>query len=363
MTKWAEQPSFVVGEYLFIALAVLALIDARRSGRKHLLAWLGALVAGTANDVIFMALPLVDNFWQAQATIMLTPRMPLYIPCVYVCFMYYPTVSLWRLELPPAARAMATGLLASVFYAPYDIIGAKFLWWTWHDSDPRIAHRLLGAPIGSTMWVISFVAAFAYLLDRAVARDPAVAPRTFVRGLAWVAGASSLLMVVQMTPLQQLDGGVPGVRSLAALVMIYAVVIARGWRGGAALAPGRDRLLHAGVVAYFLTLGAIMGVSRPETHVATGVHQTYGPCNVAATDFTGLTRYEYLCADDYDEDFRFDCVAERPTHGERWFTLCGRPHGNFALWLGAVAALATVGLALFSYLLLRTPRPTTEEPS
>jgi hypothetical protein len=40
-------------------------------------------LVGTANDVIFMALPFVDNFWQSQATIMITPRLPLYIPCVY----------------------------------------------------------------------------------------------------------------------------------------------------------------------------------------------------------------------------------------------------------------------------------------
>ena len=57
--------SFVVGELTFIALAALALVHARTSGRDHLLVWVGALIAGTANDMIFMALPLVDNFWQA----------------------------------------------------------------------------------------------------------------------------------------------------------------------------------------------------------------------------------------------------------------------------------------------------------
>jgi hypothetical protein len=68
-----------------------------------------ALIAGTANDLIFMALPLVDNFWQAQTTIMLTPRLPLYIPCVYVCFMYYATVSVWRLRPAAAGPRGADG--------------------------------------------------------------------------------------------------------------------------------------------------------------------------------------------------------------------------------------------------------------
>jgi hypothetical protein len=76
---------------------VRARVAAGRERRMHVLVWFAALIAGTANDLIFMALPLVDNFWQAQATIMITPRLPLYIPCVYVCFMYFPTVSVWRL--------------------------------------------------------------------------------------------------------------------------------------------------------------------------------------------------------------------------------------------------------------------------
>ncbi len=30
--------------------------------------WIASIVAGTANDAIFMALPMVDNFWQVQRT-------------------------------------------------------------------------------------------------------------------------------------------------------------------------------------------------------------------------------------------------------------------------------------------------------
>ena len=37
--------------------------------------------------------PQVDSFWQAQAVLMLTPRMPLYIPCVYNAFLYWSNVA------------------------------------------------------------------------------------------------------------------------------------------------------------------------------------------------------------------------------------------------------------------------------
>ena len=94
---WNDMKAGVPEGLPMITLPLAPKVDAAKS-------W-DALIAGTANDMIFMALPLVDNFWQAQAMIMLTPRLPLYIPCVYVGFMYLSTVAVWRLDLPPLARA------------------------------------------------------------------------------------------------------------------------------------------------------------------------------------------------------------------------------------------------------------------
>ena len=352
--KWATQPSFLVGEYLFYACTALAFAHAwqqKNQRRKHLLVLVAALLAGTANDLFFMALPLVDNFWQAQATIMLTPRLPLYIPCVYTCFMYYSTAAAWRLNLPPLAHAALSGLAACLFYAPYDIVGAKFLWWTWHDSDLPISLRLLGAPIGSSMWVLTFVATFSYLLRRAVDRDPAVSGRSAARALAIVCAFSSLLMIVQMTVLQQIDGGVPGPRGLLVELLIYAGIVAAGWRRARPEKRGLDAPLQGAVILYFVTLTAIMALFTPETHRSTSMHQTYGQCHVPAVDIAGHTRYKFLCAEDFDEDFSFDCVQGLPPEGSDWYTVCGRPHTNFPRWMGGVLGLSALGLALYSGLL------------
>ena len=144
-------PSFVLGEFFFLFLSIVTLIHAVSHGRLHIAVWVAAFTAGTANDVIFMALPMVDNFWQSQACIMLTPRMPLYIPCVYNVFMYSSTVACWRMGLSTLATTCLTGLMGEMIYSPYDITGAKFLWWTWHDTDAPVRHRLLGVPIGNTV--------------------------------------------------------------------------------------------------------------------------------------------------------------------------------------------------------------------
>jgi len=361
VAQWAEQPSFLVGEVLFIACAIVALLHARKNGRDHLLVWCAALAAGTANDLIFMALPFVDNFWQAQAVIMITPRLPLYIPCVYVCFMYFPTVSVWRLGLPLLARGAATGLAAIVFYAPYDIVGARYLWWTWHNSDPRITHRLLGAPIGSTMWVITFVAGFAlllgFVLDRAKARDP-IAWKTFAKGLALTALLSSLVMVLQMTVLQFLDARLPGPRGLVAITVVYLGVVAWGFRRRAARPGLGDRLLLGMVVAYFATLGALSVAFDPRGHVSIGLHQTLGECGVEATDIQGLTRHEFACAAEPAAGTSIDPAPA--LGGGAWYTVRGVPEQASSTVGAAVGGLGVLGIVLYSALLYRrryTDRP------
>ena len=361
VTTWSELPSFVVGQALFIACAIALLGHAwrqraRGDGNAHLFVWVGALVAGTANDLIFMVLPLVDNFWHAQGNLMLTARLPLYIPCVYVCFMYFPTVAVRRLRLPTLSQAALTGLVAIVFYAPYDITGAKHLWWTWHDTDLTIANRILGAPVSSSLWVITFSATFAWLVDRIVARNERVPLKSFVLGLIVLGALTTVLMVLQMTVLQQLDPllgfeGTPGYAALTAGTLIYAGLWARG-RSRAKPQPSRadDKVLYRAVAAHFIVFIAITAVSDPSAHRSTGVHQEVGRCYVEAQDITGLKRHQFLCASDFQEDFHFGCATE-PERGQRWYTICGRAHNRFPLWLGAVSALGITGLLTFSFLL------------
>ena len=63
--------------------------------------------------------------FQSQACIMLTPRMPLYIPCVYVVFMYTSLVGSWRFNLSSLPQAALAGLMGEMIYSPYDITGRR----------------------------------------------------------------------------------------------------------------------------------------------------------------------------------------------------------------------------------------------
>ena len=74
---WERMPTFVLAEWGYRASMLVALVHAIKTDRKKSFA--AAVICGTANDIFFMFMPFCDNFWQAQGSVMITPRLPLYI--------------------------------------------------------------------------------------------------------------------------------------------------------------------------------------------------------------------------------------------------------------------------------------------
>jgi len=355
-------PSFVIGEFAFILLSIVTLIHALSHGHRHVAVWIAAFAAGTANDVIFMVLPMVDNFWQSQACIMLTPRMPLYIPCVYNIFMYTSTVACWRLGLPTLSSACLTGLMGEMIYSPYDITGAKFLWWTWHDTDASIKHRLLGVPIGSSVWVITFTASFQLLVTLSIKRSTSILG--FFSGLLFTCLLSTPLMVLQMSFLQLVtfeSQGMPTIRSLIMTLTIYSLVIVSQW---SKRMPEKSSIMSNWLLTiclewYFIFLSINMLGADPSNHLSTGIHQELGDCNVTAQDLSGHYRQVYLCADSHIQDFSLDCdtlcsqnmFGDCSTQTNLWYTVCGKEHTNYTLWSGVTIGLCTLGSMMYAYAL------------
>ena len=383
---WAENPTFLVCELVFYFGTLLTLWHATGHGRHHLLIWVAAVVSGTANDIFFMVLPFSDNFYHAQGLIMLTPRLPLYIPCCYIVFMYPAVVAAWRLGLPWLSEAGATALGAAVFYAAFDVTGAKHLWWSWHDTDGGVFHRWLGVPIGSTMWTLVHMFCFSLTL-----RFLGVLTTRTVDAV--VAAGTVLFMSIICTPFMMAAMGpfqmhqlrlalaseppffritqMPGKPDHVALGLVIATYVVLVRRGLAFTTEGvtgpqkkyawltahkrKDAVLLLGIVVYYLVMLGCMAFGRPEDVVAEGCHQAINPCAVVGYDLSNYSRFEFLCPNDYDEDFTFDCeraggvarAADLP-HRTTWYTICGKRHSNRLLYVAAVAALGFVGIKWFA---------------
>ena len=395
----ARMPTFAAAEAVFLAVALCALVHAvtRPSGhpngrQRHVLLFVFAIVGGSMSDLFFMHLPIVDNFWHAQGTLMLTERLPFYILCVYPGFLYVPLACVWRLGLPALAETTLTGILTVAFYAPFDVVGAKFLWWTWHDSDTVTMSRVFGVPASSTMWVCVYSSMFALMfrLFLPVASSGERPPLlwkpwkigVFLRALVGATLAIPVMMLV-MTLIQCVIGWslppppAPNRMMLGITLMIYGSLTLSSIADG--LSPGEDgngtgdehkkrsRIAEVGskgsmsylIVALVLYYGALVYIayfSDPTDHVSTGRHQTFGPCNVEVSDYAGDTRHQYICRETRFNDFAFDGCGDGVNGGDMveavidqmmpWYTICGVKKTH--LWVRSSLVYSLTGAATFA---------------
>ena len=363
-------PTFVFGEFLFFLLSLVCFIHAVK--KKNLFIWIATVIVGCTNDVIFMYLPAVDNFFHAQGTIMLTPRLPLYILCVYNSFMYLSTVSVIDLNLPIYGKAAIAGIIGELFYAPYDIIGAKYLWWTWHDSDLATGIKILGAPVGSSVWVITFCFSFVFLLSLTKSK---------LINFFLLLGFCTPLMVLQMS-LFQIFGkpGIPDHNTLYFLLATYFLLIVFAInRVKTRKQPVRvkktgfvDFFLFLAISVYFFGLSLII-LHDPTAHVSTGIHQTIGDCNTIEYDLAGNARTKYFCPENFSEDFRIDCPPhssynslrslKNPDNTYSWYTVCGAPFSDYNNYAITIFVLCVVGIYVYLYFLTFPPGSTYSKPS
>jgi hypothetical protein len=65
-----------------------------------------------------------------------------------------------RLRIDPFIQPFAMGALLVALVFPFELLGAKFLWWTWHDTDPLLITRVYGVPVHALFYHFFFGFAF-----------------------------------------------------------------------------------------------------------------------------------------------------------------------------------------------------------
>mmetsp|Transcript_1443 Transcript_1443/g.2029 ORF Transcript_1443/g.2029 Transcript_1443/m.2029 type:complete len:377 (+) Transcript_1443:328-1458(+) len=294
-----------------------------------------------------MFMPFCDNFWQAQASVMITPRLPLYIVEMYATIIYLSSTAARQFNLPYLSEATLTGLLAHVLYGVYDINGPPFLWWTWHDGDPAISQRQQNAPLGSSMWILTYISIHQLLLrfcefppcdsgvshilrnvlKRLPSRYSKLVPnqklswiidllerlqllmnrspwavRIAFSGLVCTPMFMSLMGVFQILSLDKI--GVPGRRTYFLTLLVYMVITANGFRRASAsgalqlpklknTAKWNKLLLVVTLVFYAVNFG-IAKYGDSTTHVSTGCHQRFNSKSKIVKDVMGFDREEYI---------------------------------------------------------------------
>ena len=82
------------------------------------------------------------------------------VPHVPFVALYRAFVATSRLRIDVLFQPFAMGTFVVLLALPVELLGAKFLWWTWHDTDPLLADRLLGVPCHALFYYYYFAFAF-----------------------------------------------------------------------------------------------------------------------------------------------------------------------------------------------------------
>ncbi|XP_048411784.1 uncharacterized protein LOC125463976 isoform X2 [Stegostoma tigrinum] len=369
----AKHPTLILNEIVFYVLALLSLKHAARNGGRWKYLWLATIIHGLTTESVSYFVPGIDNFWHAQSSVMfLGKRLPLHIIFFYPVIIYQSYAAVSCLGLPFWAEPFAVGLGDLLIDLPYDIMGIKLLWWTWHDTDPNIYDRHYCVPWTSYIFHMSFACCFVFLMELGRKTITGNVSKAISSGIVKEM-AVALLAGIFTFPLAVLTQFVPLYHIPHDIYKIHTenIVMVQLDRNGPRDEPSRivsvSWLHHEagqGILLNSLFFLLLVTMAKPEQQVSVGLHQTLGPCNVseALTSVLGQTlyRHAYLCAGDYVEGtFDWHCLpgAEPPPDGTEWYPICGTPFYHHAEYIYTVSAFCLLGIAFYWTVLRRWAQP------
>ncbi|XP_013384780.1 uncharacterized protein LOC106154826 isoform X2 [Lingula anatina] len=360
--------------FTYIA-AILTLSHALRHGGRYPYLWLATIFHGWTVECISYFLPDIDNFWHGQSSIIfLGGRLPLHIVLFYPFFIYTASVSVSKLRLSSWAEPFATGLAVVLLDVPFDIMGIKLMWWTWHDTEPNIYDRHYWVPWTSYYFHASFAFSFCLIfhgtrkvLDN---RGKFEASNVCVEFLSTVlTGLFSMpLGTIQFILLYHPLHDVYQLHSevcVLALLALYVLVIWSGDRNPTedARSEGKDFFswfdeISALVIIHYLFYVNLVVFSKPEQQSSMGLHETVGPCNETSPVYTAagmiLSKRKYLCLSDYDEGYYdFHCIPNQRELPPKtsWYRICGTPFPNHVEYIFVVCTFCALGLYVYVQML------------
>uniref|UniRef100_A0A7E5A239 Transmembrane protein n=2 Tax=Panagrellus redivivus TaxID=6233 RepID=A0A7E5A239_PANRE len=384
-----QHTSFFACEVVFFVLCFLTFIHAWRHGNRYFYVWIGILVHALNVENLCYWIPDLDNFWQAQG--MLTffgMRAPLYILLgIYHVFDYISYIFVSRMHLPWWAEGPAVGLGAVMLDMPYDIMGIKLVWWTWHDDDPNIYDRMNWVPWNSYYFHASFACSFVWILrlSRKYIVDDVYDWKKFGREFlcVFLAGVGAFWGgTIQFALLYHPAHDIFGIHSeytTITFLSIYALIVYIGDRSNKnkearAGNPYFFDELSLAICLHYLFYMVLVLIADPVNIVAEGLHQPIGPCyemqKVQTPTGLVLEKRKYLCMDDYDEKyFDFHCLPKdarlRYENGSEpllWYAICGTEFDNRAEYIFIIWTICILFSCIFYQWAARSgPTPTVFE--
>ncbi|XP_055688151.1 uncharacterized protein LOC129792806 [Lutzomyia longipalpis] len=371
---YRAHPSYSYCQAIFLLGAAIISLHCTWKGGRWPFLFAAAIGQGLTVELASYWIPHIDNFWQSLTPVMFFGhRLPLYIIFLYPVFYYHSSWAVSKLKLRCGlVEHLAVGVLTVLIDLPYDIIGAKFVHWIWHDTDPNIADRHYWVPWNSYYFHASFAAFWSFIFHSS--------RKLFSGGKTplnkWEAGPiKAEIASVILASLLGMPGGclfflilyhpfhdVFGVHSEVTTVTLLVTFIVIIWKFDRnSLRSGivekmkiLDWALIVHLILHYLTFLGTAIFFNPEEQIIIGLHEPIGDCKSTVpveTLLKTLTKKQFLCATNYDEKYYdFHCLPGKkvPKDGSVWYTVCGTPFENRVEYILVLSLIAFVAFIVFS---------------
>lgn len=366
--------TYLYCEVVFYIIGFLTFIHSISNGGRFKWLWLATIAHAVTVECVSYYMPDVDNFWHAQSMVMLVgQRLPLHIIFVYPVFIYTACIAVSHMKLRWWADPFAVGLTVVLLDIPFDIMGVKLLWWTWHDDDPNIFDRHYWVPWTSYYFHAAFASSFTLLFfgQRSLLCGSGLkyqstgffceVPMLIVTGL-FSFGFGVLQFIPIYHPLHD-DLKIDTKVCVLLLLVTYALIMWSADRFPYEAARISNvsifNPIFIGVLIHYIFYIYLVFTSDPLSIRSIGYHQPVGPCGpkVKVLTPTGnvLKKSKYLCLKNFDEGyFDLNCVKQKLGNRTEWYTVCGTQYENHAEYIIVICAFCVIGLFWFWQLLLRS---------
>lgn len=187
---------------------------------------------------------------------------------------------------------VSVGLNVLAIDLPYDIVGVKFIHWTWHDTDPNILDRTLWVPWTSYYFHLTFSACFVFwFFNRDTDLDVSTTIKkeitTFLKSIFLSFPSGVLCFSVLYHPLH--DSFHLSSQSVVIFLLAsycVALKITNSFRHNEKPCKN-DKLpiINVYLIIYYTVFLLLVVIGKPEDEVSNGIHQEIGPCNITVAAY------------------------------------------------------------------------------
>jgi len=325
---WNNMPTYLALEILAYVLCAVTIIHARASSRK--VVWFTSFACIAVTELYWSTKPEKHLSFPASGVVMLMCKVSLVRICLQHGLFYMCATGASTVRLAPDQEALAAAFISFILYIPFAMCGSRFVWWTYHASDPLVGPdaRIFDIPYVALIFTIvttGYLTRVSHWVGREyndellkkttglTFRDQIPEAMPFLTKLV----ASVITTVVSFpavvwflcmlegTFMQTFELETPSLKTVGVTLLVLIFFVSKEWQASWASGrtsgrfSGEDQMLALMVILWSCTIFGFLVFGDSSIHQSTGPHQPKGSCKVTDFDLFYRKRAKNVCDPEY----------------------------------------------------------------